>query len=81
LRASIIIGAAVGGPFEDSVAAYQRGDYATALRLLDPLAEHGTADAQFNLGIIYNKGQGVYLAMSGFNRHGKTRNGGRFSVL
>ena len=41
------------------IAAYQRGDYATALRLLAPLAEHGNADAQFNLGIIYNKGQGV----------------------
>jgi len=44
---------ALAGPFEDGVAAYQRGDYATALRLLQPLAEHGNADAQFNLGIIY----------------------------
>jgi hypothetical protein len=41
---------AVAGPFEDGVAAYQRGDYATALRLLRPLAEHGNANAQFNLG-------------------------------
>jgi hypothetical protein len=41
-----IAGAAVAGPFEDGVAAYQRGDYATALQLLRPLAERGNAEAQ-----------------------------------
>ncbi len=40
------------GPFEDGA----DGDYATASRLFRPLAEHGNADAQFNLGIIYQKG-------------------------
>ena len=47
------------GPLEDGEAAYQRGDYSTALRLLRPLAEHGDAHAQFDLGVIYNNGRGV----------------------
>jgi formylglycine-generating enzyme required for sulfatase activity/peptidoglycan hydrolase-like protein with peptidoglycan-binding domain len=39
--------------------AYQRGDYATALRKLKPLAEQGDAKAQSNLGTMYYKGQGI----------------------
>jgi uncharacterized protein len=49
----------VAGPSEDAAAAYQRGDYATTLRLLLPLADQGDALAQFNLGVMYGKGQGV----------------------
>ena len=45
--------------WDEGVAAYQRGDYATALRELRPLAEQGHADAQFNLGTMYDNGQGV----------------------
>ena len=41
------------------MAAYQRGDYATAIRELRPLAEQGDAEAQYNLGVIYDRGQGV----------------------
>ncbi len=41
------------------MAAYQRGDHATALRLWRPLAEQGLAEAQSNLGIMYRKGRGV----------------------
>ena len=52
-------GPAAAGPFEDAGIAYQRGDYATALRLLRPLAEQGVAGAQYNLGAMYDKGQGV----------------------
>jgi uncharacterized protein len=52
-------GAAVAGPFEDGIAAYQRGDYATAYRLWRPLADQGNADAQDNLGKMYAEGQGV----------------------
>ncbi len=40
-------------------AAYQRGDYATALREFRPLAEQGIAEAQFNLGLMYLNGDGV----------------------
>ena len=50
---------AFGGQFEDADAAYDRGDYATTYRLLKPLAEQGNAKAQYNLGFIYSKGQGV----------------------
>lgn len=39
--------------------AYERGDYATALRLLEPLAGGGNAEAQNLLGILYDNGQGV----------------------
>ena len=63
MRASLMLlamgGAATAGPFEDAVAAYQRGDYATALRLWHPLAEQGDSDAQFHLGVMYESGQGV----------------------
>ncbi len=49
----------LAGPMEDGMAAYDREDYATALRLWRPLAEQGHATAQYNLGIIYEKGHGV----------------------
>src|SRR6202035_6044415 len=47
------------GPGQDAMAAYARGDYATALRLLRPLADQGDAQAQYNLGALYDNGQGV----------------------
>ena len=52
-------GPAVAGPFEDAAAARGSGDYATALRLLRPLADQGIADAQYYLGLMYDKGEGV----------------------
>ncbi len=45
--------------YETGVEAYQRGDYATALTEFRPLAQQGDARAQYNLGVIYSKGQGV----------------------
>jgi TPR repeat protein len=45
--------------FDDANAAYARGDYETAERLLRPLAEQGDALAQYNLGLMYNAGEGV----------------------
>lgn len=50
---------AYSGQFEDAVAAYKRGDYATAYRLFKPMAEQGHAEAQYNLGGMYFRGQGV----------------------
>ena len=44
------------GPLEDAVAAYDRGDYAIALRLIRALAEQGDAIAQNNLGAMYSLG-------------------------
>jgi hypothetical protein len=45
--------------FQKGVAAYDAGDYATALRELTPLAEQGNADAQTYLGVMYQNGGGV----------------------
>jgi hypothetical protein len=47
------------GPIEGGVAAYQRGDYATAMRLWQPLAEQGDTAAQYTLGFMYAEGEGV----------------------
>jgi TPR repeat protein len=54
-----VAGAAAAGPFDDALVAAERGNYSTALRLLRPLAEQGDADAQYNLGVMYNNGDGV----------------------
>ncbi len=59
LLSLMLTGAAAAGPFEEGAAAYHRGDYATALRLWRPLAEQGDALAQYNLGLMYDTGQGV----------------------
>ena len=45
--------------FKAGVEAYERGDYATALTEFRPVAQQGNADAQFILGVMYSKGQGV----------------------
>ena len=47
------------GPFEDGIAAFEQQDYAAALTLWLPLAERGDRAAQFNLGVLYEKGLGV----------------------
>jgi TPR repeat protein len=59
LLALILIGVAIAGPLEDGEAAYRQGDYASAMRLLRPLAGQGNAAAQNSLGVMYAKGQGV----------------------
>ena len=45
--------------FQAGMDAYNRGDYATALREWRPLAEQGDASAQFQLGLLYDNGDGV----------------------
>ncbi len=41
------------------MAAFKRGDYATAIREWRPLAEQGDAKAQYGLGLMYNEGKHV----------------------
>ena len=48
-----------GADFDKGFSAYEKGDYATALREWTPLAEQGYASAQNNLGNMYAKGEGV----------------------
>lgn len=50
---------AFAGPWEDGMAAYNRGDYMPAIRLFRPLAEQGNARAQHLIGVMYHRGQGV----------------------
>jgi hypothetical protein len=45
--------------YKEGLEAYGRKDYVTALKEWKPLAEQGDAIAQFNLGLMYRKGQGV----------------------
>ena len=52
-------GPANAGPYEDGEAAYEREDYATALKFWRPLAELGHAKAMFNLALMHVKGDGV----------------------
>jgi TPR repeat protein len=59
LLAVALIGVAAAGPLEDGQAAYQRGDFATALQIFRPLAEQGNAAAQRMLGAAFASGQGV----------------------
>ena len=50
---------AAGQTFDEAVAAYDRGDYATAVRGFLVHAEQGDATAQYKLGVMYNYGEGV----------------------
>ena len=42
-------------PVDDANAAYGRGDYAQALKIFRPLAAKGNAEAQYNIGTMYNQ--------------------------
>ena len=57
--AVLLSGNAIAGGLEDCAAAYNRQDYAEAVRLCRPLAECGDARAQTSLGGMYYNGQGV----------------------
>src|ERR1700752_1038493 len=50
---------ATAAELDDAVAAAHRGEYATALRGLSPLAEGGDARAQFDIGFMHAQGWGV----------------------
>jgi TPR repeat protein len=52
-------GGAFAGPWEDGMAAYNRGDYMPAIRLFRPLAKAGNPKAQSVIGMMYRKGEGV----------------------
>lgn len=61
LALGLLLGwAAPAGAQEDAgYEAYQRGDYAGALREWRSDAEDGSAEAQYNLAVLYDLGQGV----------------------
>jgi uncharacterized protein len=45
--------------FTTGLTAYNKGDYATALKVWRPLADQGVAAAQFNIGLMSYDGKGV----------------------
>ena len=45
--------------FQKGLEAAQSGDFETALKEWKPLAESGHSSAQNNLGLMYDKGEGV----------------------
>ncbi len=55
----VSLAAPVWAGFYEGWAAYQRGDVETAFWEWKPLAEQGHAEAQFNIGLMYDKGQGM----------------------
>jgi len=61
MLAAQILGSAsaLAGPWEDGMAAYNRGDYVPAIRVFRAMAEQGNAKAQHVLGVMYRRGQGV----------------------
>jgi len=50
---------ALAGPWEDGMAAYNRGDYVPAMTVFRAMAQQGNAKAQHVLGVMYHRGQGV----------------------
>ena len=59
LMICLFTAASVCGDFQAGVDAYERGDYETALQEFQPLAEGGDPKAQFYLGRMYARGNGV----------------------
>jgi uncharacterized protein len=53
------VGVSWSQDFQKGETAYERGDFATALREWTPLAEQGDAGIQSLLGSMYNEGKGV----------------------
>ena len=56
---SLFITSTAFAGFDEGLAAANKGDFATALKEWQPLADQGHAVAQFNLGIMYHIGEGV----------------------
>jgi len=54
-----LVGSAPAAELDEAVAAAHRGEYATALRRLSPLAEKGDARAEFDFGFMHAYGWGV----------------------
>lgn len=55
-------GSAQADPLSEAQAAYDRKDYASAHKLLRPLAEKGSVEATMLLGVMYYKGEGVAIS-------------------
>ena len=59
LCATLLASAGPRADYAAGLAAFTAGDYGLAIAEFTPLANQGDADAQFHLGIAYQKGWGV----------------------
>lgn len=61
LLATLILGAsgAQAGDLEDGIAAFEKHDFNTAVRLIEPLADQGNVEAEYFMGTFYMYGHGV----------------------
>ena len=55
----LVVSAPLHGGYDAAIGALNRGDYATALGELRPLAERGDPKAQWALAYMYRRGLGV----------------------
>ncbi len=56
---AIFLSLSASAGVDEGVTAYNNGDYAAAIKEWQPLAKSGDANAQHNLGLIYQYGYGV----------------------
>jgi hypothetical protein len=58
---SIVVAVAHGVPvsFEDGLTAYRTGQFALATEIWTPIAEAGSVEAQYNLGLLFHQGKGT----------------------
>ncbi len=62
LTIAVLLGSAGEGwsaDFQKGLDAAKRGDFTAVLREWKPIAEQGNVDAQYNLGVMYDNGEGV----------------------
>ena len=59
LLVSVVVAIPMWAGADEGMQAYDRGDYATAFREWLPRAQQGIGEAQYNLGLLYARGQGV----------------------
>jgi TPR repeat protein len=57
--AVLLLPAGLHASFEEGVAAWERGEFTKAFRELKDLAEQGHAAAQYNVGVMYTRGEGT----------------------
>ncbi len=55
----VLLGAQAQTAFQDGLLAYHRGDHAAAMEIWRPLAERGDSSAQYMVGYLYARGEGV----------------------
>ena len=59
---TVMAGESGSANFSDGLAAYIKGDNATALGIWAPLAKQGNRDAQYHIGRMYQTGNGVKMS-------------------